>query len=114
MRILDFAWYFMVFLVRTSFPAADTLTAGAGGATDTTQESACDATIVVRLRDRWRRRRNLRRVPTTEACTYQNLTGDSQNLSKGPEIIHFGVLYSSKTPLFDVLFLEIAFVTASR
>ena len=25
---LYFAWYFMVFLVRTSFPAADTLTAG--------------------------------------------------------------------------------------
>ena len=25
---LDFAWYFMVFLVRTSYTAADTLTAG--------------------------------------------------------------------------------------
>ena len=27
-KILVFAWHFMVFLVRTPFPAADTLTAG--------------------------------------------------------------------------------------
>ena len=31
-QVLVFAWYFAVFLVRTPYTAADTLTAGAGGA----------------------------------------------------------------------------------
>ena len=54
-------------------------------------------------RGRWRRSRNLRRVPTTEEA----------GVGEGSKISPLRRLYSSKTPLLVVFFLDIAFIIAS-
>ena len=54
-------------------------------------------------RGRWRRSRNLRRVPTTEEA----------GVGEGSKISPLRRLYSSKTPLLEVFFLDIAFIIAS-
>ena len=44
----------------------------------------------------------------------QDLARCCPGSDEGPKSVHFGVLYSSKIPLFDVFFLENAFKIASR